>query len=47
VKSIIANLYETGRLDDAGLDNAVARGWITQAEAEEIRAGAQASGEQP
>lgn len=31
-------LYLDGRLDDAGLDNAVARRWITAAQAEQIRA---------
>lgn len=30
-------LYLAGRLDDAGLDRAVARGWITAEQAEAIR----------
>lgn len=32
-------LYEAGKLDDAGLANAVARGWITQADADLIMGG--------
>lgn len=32
------SLYLSGRLTDAGLDNAVAKAWITQAEADQIRA---------
>lgn len=31
-------LYLTGQLSDAGLNNAVTKGWITQAQADEIRA---------
>lgn len=31
-------LYMEDRLNDAGLDNAVLRGWITQEQAEQIRA---------
>jgi len=31
-------LYHDGRLDDAGLDAAVGRGWVTQEQADEIRA---------
>lgn len=34
----LKRLYFEGRLSDAGLDNAVAKGWITQAEADQIRA---------
>lgn len=30
-------LYHGGRLDDAGLDAAVARGWISEEQATEIR----------
>jgi hypothetical protein len=30
-------LYAAGRLDDAGLDRAVARHWISQAQADAIR----------
>ena len=33
----LAALYAEGRLSDAGLDNAVARGWITADDAEQIR----------
>lgn len=36
----LRHLYETGRLDDAGLESAVARGWITEAEADLLRTGA-------
>ena len=32
-------LYAAGKLDDAGLAGAVARGWITQAEADVILGG--------
>lgn len=31
-------LYLSGQLSDAGLQNAVAKGWITQAQADQIRA---------
>lgn len=31
-------LYHSGRLDDAGLDAAVSRGWISEEQAAEIRA---------
>lgn len=34
----LKGLYLTGRLDDAGLDNAVTRGWITDQQAADIRA---------
>lgn len=33
----VAALYDAGRLTDAGLDNAAARGWITADDAEQIR----------
>jgi len=33
----VAALYRAGRLTDAGLDNAVSRGWITADDAEQIR----------
>ena len=39
MKTTLARLYREGRLTDAGLDAAVARNWITQADADEIRAG--------
>ena len=39
MKDTLARLYHSGRLSDAGLDNAVAKGWITQVDADEIRAG--------
>lgn len=35
-------LYHSGRLDDAGLDAAVTRGWISEEQATEIRATAPA-----
>lgn len=38
MKDYLARMYREGKLDDTGLDAAVARGWITQAEADEIRA---------
>lgn len=31
-------LYLSGQLSDAGLQNAVTKGWITQAQADQIRA---------
>lgn len=34
----LRNLYLGGRLTEAGLDNAVAKGYITQAQADQIRA---------
>lgn len=34
----LLRLYLSGRLNDAGLDNAVLKGWITNDEAEQIRA---------
>ncbi len=34
----LRSLYLSGRLDDAGLDAAVTRGWITAEQAETIRA---------
>lgn len=33
----LRSLYLDGRLDDAGLNNAVSKGWITQAQADQIR----------
>lgn len=33
----IKRLYQEGKLTDVGLDNAVAKGWITAEQAEEIR----------
>ena len=33
----IKRLYIEGRLTDAGLENAVAKGWVTQKEAKEIK----------
>ena len=32
----VKTLYDAGRLTEAGLDVAVARGWITEAEKDEI-----------
>lgn len=32
----IKELFVSGRLSEAGLNKAVAKGWITEAEAEEI-----------
>lgn len=37
MKLILTRLYQAGRLDDAGLDAAVVRGWITEADATDIR----------
>ena len=37
MKERLKNLYDAGRLSDAGIQNAVQLGWITQAEADEIR----------
>lgn len=34
----LKRLYLDGRLSDAGIDNAVKLGWITQDEADEIKA---------
>lgn len=34
----IRNLYLTGQLSDAGLQNAVTKKWITQEQADQIRA---------
>lgn len=34
----LRTLYLTGQLSDAGLQNAVTKGWITQAQADQIRA---------
>ena len=39
MKDYLARLYHDGRLTDAGLDNAVARGWITAQDAADIRDG--------
>ena len=36
----IKRLYSEGRLDEAGVQNAVTRGWITQEQADEIINGA-------
>jgi len=33
----LTELYRAGRLDDAGLDRAVERGWISEAQADAIR----------
>lgn len=33
----LKRLYDDGKLDDNGLDNAVAKGWISPQEAETIR----------
>ena len=41
----LRDLYLSGRLNDAGLDNAVARGWITQEQADQIRADKQVQDE--
>ncbi len=35
----IKRLYKAGRLSAAGVNNAVARGWITQQQADEILGG--------
>lgn len=32
----LRTLYRTGRIDEAGLITAIARGWITQADADMI-----------
>jgi hypothetical protein len=34
----LKRLYLAGSLSDAGLQNAVTKGWITQAQADQIRA---------
>lgn len=34
----LRRLYLEGRLDDTGLNNAVTKKWITQAQADQIRA---------
>ena len=34
----LKRLYQEGRLDEQGLENAVARGWITEEEKQEILA---------
>lgn len=39
MKLRLAVMYHDGRLDDAGLDAAVDRGWITADDAAQIRAG--------
>lgn len=36
----LKRLYDTGALSEAGLENAVAKGWITEGQADEIRGGA-------
>lgn len=36
MKERLKKLYQEGRLSSAGIANAVSRGWITQAEADEI-----------
>ena len=38
----LKRLYEEGRLDEKGLENAVARGWITEEEMREILSGEEA-----
>ena len=35
----LKRLYDNGKLTSDGLNNAVAKGWITQAQADEIRGG--------
>lgn len=35
----LERLYRTGRLTDAGLARAVSLGWLTEAQAADIRAG--------
>lgn len=35
----LKRLYGAGKLDEAGLERAVVKGWITEAQAEEILAG--------
>ena len=42
----IKRIYLEGRINDAGLDKAVAKGWITEAQEEEIKQ-AKANGEKP
>ena len=32
----LKRLYESGQLDQKGIENAVAKGWITQEQADEI-----------
>lgn len=39
MKDTLARLYHSGRLTSAGLDTAVAKGWITEADADDIRNG--------
>lgn len=39
----LERLYKEGKIDDKGLDNAVAKGWITEVQAEEIRAAKEAA----
>ena len=34
----LKRLYESGQLDQKGIENAVAKGWISQEQAEEILA---------
>jgi hypothetical protein len=34
--SMVKKLYLEGRIDETGLDNAVAKGWITEAQKVEI-----------
>lgn len=36
--SRLKRLYLSGALSDVGLDNAVIRGWLTQEQADEIKA---------
>lgn len=33
---LVARMYRTGKIDEAGVQAAVARGWITQDQADEI-----------
>jgi hypothetical protein len=36
--SILKKMYVAGKLTETGLDNAIAKGWITEVEKEEILA---------
>lgn len=38
LKDSVIRLYKGGQLTDAGLDNAVEKGWITSEEAETLKA---------
>ena len=37
----LKRLYREGKIDEQGLENAVAKGWITQEQADEIMGDAQ------